>query len=927
MQANRNPEITLELASLQLVFKQKLPDTVAEIKQGWDELSIDAVNYSKLEELHSVVISLADSAGTYGAASVSQIAREIELAIKSLINATDKNAVFVKIQTKLDVSISELKTTAKEWGSPNIPSIETELFYEKRNENLVFLLASEKPLISDLLEELEKAYFRVKVISGLSEIKENCEIELPITVIVDEHFTENGLVGIDVIRQIKILDNSGLCPPFIFITEQDSVDLRLKATRAGVSRYFCKPLKMNKLIHSINGLKRQSQNSPYKVLLIDNDEPLLECYKTILHESGMIVQILSKSLDGLKMLADFKPDVIVLDVNMPDCSGSELANMIRLDEQWDSTPIIFLSAEQDVNNQLEAMKSCADDFIVKPVQANKFVALVDTVVKRTRKNIKLNNDLKNALRENKTQLNALDQHALVSTTDVTGRITLANDKFCETSGYTRKELIGSNHRILKSNQHSSIFYKGMWETVSSGEVWHGTICNLNKQGEEYWVESSIIPFLDDKGIPYKYISIRTDITKRKIDENALIAAREEADQANRAKSHFLSSMSHELRTPMNAIMGFSQLLKIEKLTPLNEVQKDNVDEIILAGNHLMTLIDEILDLAKIEAGSVDLSMENVFIGKVMAESLQLIMPLAQRRGIEISLHQNDLDISLEDLSQQNMMARADYSRLKQVLINLLSNAVKYNNENGKIIINCNQVNEKQISIGITDTGLGLSRSQQEQLFTSFNRLGAEQTEVEGTGIGLVISKNITELMGGYINVESQPGVGSTFSVILTCEPVKLGFEHYQNNIDTNPILSEIPFSELGHSHNVLYIEDNAANMRLVNTLLGRLPNLNVLTAVEPVLGIELAIKHLPDLILLDINLPGMNGYDVLKCLKESEITKDIPVVAISANAMTKDIEKGIQAGFMEYIVKPVDVTKLLQIVCKVLADSVSSEHK
>ena len=400
--------------------------------------------------------------------------------------------------------------------------------------------------------------------------------------------------------------------------------------------------------------------------------------------------------------------------------------------------------------------------------------------------------------------------------------------------------------------------------------------------------------------------IGTDNSVRKRVEVELNDAVAAADKANRAKSDFLSSMSHELRTPLNAILGFAQLVESGSPAPTPS-QKRNIDQILKAGWYLLELINEILDLALIESGKLTLSSEPVSLIEVMVECRAMVEPQALKRGISMSFPGFDIPC----------VVKGDRTRIKQVLINLLFNAVKYNKMGGTVALSYIRGAANTIRISVHDTGAGLSPEQLLQLFQPFNRLGKEASAEEGTGIGLVMTKRLVELMGGRIGADSNVGEGSVFWIELALTHAHAPAVHDEDHA----ALARPPVPAGSPLHTLLYVEDNPANLELVEQLIARRTDLRLLTAADGNIGIEFARAYQPELILMDINLPGISGIEAMKILHADPTTAHIPIIALSANAVPRDIEKGLEAGFISYITKPIKVTEFMAALDAALAVS------
>jgi len=500
-----------------------------------------------------------------------------------------------------------------------------------------------------------------------------------------------------------------------------------------------------------------------------------------------------------------------------------------------------------------------------------------------------------------TAIDAMDAGFVIF--DAADRLVMANAKY-------RDIYKGSASKIAPGVKFEELLRYGLTSGVRSfpgeeGETWiSGRLAEHAKPSstsEQLLQDGRWLQISERKTSDGSTVGFRFDITKLKRAQEDFRQARDEAEAASLAKSEFLSSMSHELRTPLNAILGFAQLLDTDPSLPLQEDQQESVDQILSGGRHLLTLIEQVLDLARIETGNIAVSLETVVLADVYRDCVPIAETLASKR--EITLKYTPADPSLALL--------ADTTRLKQVLLNLLSNAVKYNKHGGEVTLSSTPTDHGTIVIAVGDSGAGIPPEKQEMVFEPFNRLGAETSATEGTGIGLTISKELVHLMNGSIDFESKLGEGSIFRVELpmaTARQAAPDIDEADAALAARTAAADDREEDDGR---LLYVEDNPANLRLMERIVERIPNLQLLSAHTAELGLELARAHLPDLIFMDIGLPGMNGYEAIEHLKSDPATAHIPVVAVSASVTKSDIDRGREAGFADYVPKPLQIDQIL----------------
>jgi PAS domain S-box-containing protein len=500
------------------------------------------------------------------------------------------------------------------------------------------------------------------------------------------------------------------------------------------------------------------------------------------------------------------------------------------------------------------------------------------------------------------------------TTDQSGIISDVNKQMEALTGCTRDELIGAPFKNYFTDVERAD--AAIKRVLKENKVTNYELTARARDGKETVVSYNATTFYDrDRNLQGVFAAAR-DVTERMLLDRALQetnvaleGARFAAERANLAKSDFLSSMSHELRSPLNAILGFAQLMETGVPLP-TPGQKDSIDQILQAGWYLLALINEILDLSLIESGKLSLSLECMSMIEVLNDCQAMIEPQAQTAGIRIRFPAFD----------HAHFVQADRTRVKQIVVNLLSNAIKYNRVGGTVEVTCRAVTAERTRIGFLDTGEGLSPEKISQLFQPFNRLGQETGVEQGTGIGLVVSKRLVELMGGEIGVESTVGVGSVFWIELNTTAAQ---ELVSGAVEAM-VPSEVQARSGTPLHTVLCVEDNPANLMLIERLIARRPDIQLLSAKNGSHGVEIARGVKPDVILMDINLPGISGIRALQILSEDPTTAHIPVVALSANAMAHDIEKGLEAGFFRYLTKPIKVNEFMNTLDLALAVSRSA---
>ncbi len=690
-----------------------------------------------------------------------------------------------------------------------------------------------------------------------------------------------------------------------------------------------------------------------KILLVDDNRTNLKLLRVILEAHDHVVKTAIDGLEALAFLNSDSVDVIISDILMPRMDGYRLCYEVRRNPLWQDIAFIFYTSTYTSKaDESLCFNLGADDYLVKPTPIAEFLEAIEDATKAVHRKPIADPSLNDVWRQYSERLISKLEEKYDELQDKTDELNIAHEQLINLLEHSpainyalriegqhrRASLVSGNiERIFGISTEdanmdwwTSAIHPEDRERVAASQRFASDQLSLTHEyrvrhvnGTYIWIEDSSRILRNADGEPSELIGVWLDITGRKEAEEKLrnsletleqrvqsrtselaelnldlVRAREAAVSENHSKSEFLSRMSHELRTPMNSILGFGQLLE---LTRLDQDQSDSVRHILKAGRHLLRLINEVLEISRIETGNLTVSLETVDVDEVVEETVTLMRPAAQEGGI-----------TLTAVPFVNRHIKADRQRLRQVLLNLVSNGIKYNNPGGFVKIQELTTTDSNVTIEVVDNGIGISVSMRNRLFTPFDRLSAAETTIEGTGLGLTLSRALTQAMDGELTVESTQGVGSSFKITLSsADSPSPADSLFSRGFLERKLLEQL-------TGKILLIEDNAMNLKLLTRLFRECPAIQFVTAIEGREGIQKAIEFRPDAILLDLHLPDMSGADVLKELKGLTELEDVPIIIVTADAFSNQSRKLIEAGAFRYLTKPFVLNDLINAVSDAL---------
>ena len=753
-----------KFSKLREQFVEKFSEKTKTLKGLWKTMNDESWSPSSINDFRLAVHSLIGTAGTFNFTEISANARKVEALVKKL--STQKTAASQAEKEEVEQAIFSLCNKMRiKPGSPAPPPIETGPV-SKITNNRILIVDDDIDAADIIKDHLELHSFVVKVLSHPAQLMDAAKQFKPSLVLMDMVFEEGQLAGA---AAVEVLRDNNILTPVIFISVNDDMASRLNAIRTGAYSYLTKPIDFNLLTSNIKMACNLKPDSPYRVLIVDDDPDILQLHAAALISDGMSVQALTDPMQTLDEIQSFKPELILLDMHMPECSGLEVALTIRQNSKFDDIPIVFLSSEQDVSIRMMTIKSGSDDFISKPVNIDYLKRAVQARIERSRK--------------------------LSATRDT-----------------------------------------------------DSTAIKKMRKGKEL------------------------------------------AEHANRAKSEFISKMSHELRTPLNSILGYTQLLELDHDKTLTEQQKSNLAHIMDSGWHLLNLINDVLDISKIESGYLSLVNTEINLNDVIEKSIEMHSKIITDKNITLTYTNN---------CAVDTLVNADATRLQQVISNIISNAIKFNKDNGKIDVSATIDTDDNCKVIIKDTGIGIPEDIIHELFTPFHRLGREKSTIEGSGIGLALSAQLVQLMDGNIGAHNNEDSGLTFWFSLK-QPKKNEQAMFANGRQ--------------RSIKILHVEENNMELELIRQSFSAYSDIELFSVRDAESALHVATKISPDIILLDVELSSMDGLTMLNALRTLKHLKNTPIYALSSNDIPKEQQSTKKGEFHCYFSKPYNMSELLQSI-------------
>ena len=887
-------------------YAAQLPRKVKDIEVSWQHLSQESWDDEGLmKTLHRAIHSLAGSGGTFGFNQLGRSARLLETFFLKL--SANENMPSLEQCDHVHVLLRDMRSAAT---NPNPLALENFELDKKRSvhsKKLVFVVEDDTALANQLAGQLALTGYETRIFPTTMNVVEQIKKRTPAVIIMDMVFPEGKMAGVNVVQKIQATFQEHI--PVIFMSVRNDLKARIYAVRAGCYHYFTKPLNISRMVETIRELTEDDHTrKPYRILIVDDDADLADLYALALEQAGIATKAVNDPWQVMETLKSFRPELVLVDIHMPECNGMELVSAIRHIPEFAWLSIVFLSTEKNFDKQMVAMNFGGDGFLSKPITPNELVQSLLPRLKRARLLDMMTTELKESEEKYRSIIKTTsDGFWIIDPKSLT--ILEVNVGLCKILGYSPEEMLGKAPMAfvdeeLREKTGQELTY------IAAGNHRKFELVMKHQSGEKVFTLFTGNALLDKGEKVATIFAFVSNITEQKLAEKALQEARGIADSANRSKSNFLAKMSHEIRTPMNAILGLGHLLS---KTDLTTRQKDYLNKIRFSSQALLSIINDILDFSKIEAGKISLESVEFHLDEVLQNVVNMMDHQVHEKGLDLLLS------TPEDLPRSLV---GDPLRLGQVLINLVDNALKFT-KSGEVVISIQQenyaINFTVLRFSVQDTGIGITPEQQAGLFQAFTQADTSTTrKYGGTGLGLAICKQLVEMMGGRIAVESVPGKGSVFSFTAA----------FWRQREERP--EQTPLPEELRGMRILIVDDNTSARTILKELLSSLS----CDAMEVDSG-EAALKALADagstgdtpfkLVLMDWKMPGMDGIETVTRIKSHSDLLHIPIIIIgcidSQKQSTRPIPWMPADGFLS---KPVDLAALSEAIRMVFGQRTQS---